>query len=175
LHRQAVAALAAELADLRKFVSANVLNADEASRVAAKLSKAEEKFRAVEASGESLILAFEADSKPEQGEGTVGGCAVPSESIMGSGLPADTIGGLGTGSIHDEATTESNGPPTTIARETEIVGSGDVGTLPESVVQGSDAPAAAESVPAEPPATEAPAPEGSSPAGNSEDGSATTG
>jgi len=148
LHRQAVAALAAELADLRKFVSANVLNADEASRVAAKLSKADEKFQAVEASGESLILAFEADH--------------PKESATGPGTDG--------GSIHDDTAGSevATGPATTVATQTELSGAETLATVPGTTpdtVQGS--------APAEPPATETPAPSTESPAGNS--GSATPG
>lgn len=96
MQRGAIAALRAELEDLRLFVRSNVLNADEASRVDAKIAKAVSKFESVEASSESIILAFEADSK----EGRA--CKLPES---------------GQQSQVDEK------------RDTQVIGSGDVGTL----------------------------------------------
>lgn len=100
LQRAALAALRAELADLRVFVNNNVLNADEAQRVRAKLDKAVTKFEAVDLSSESLILSFEAEST-----------GAASDSVLDA----------------RDCATDPNA--TTVSRETQVIGAGDVGQL----------------------------------------------
>lgn len=114
LHRSATKALRDELSDLRSFVRQNVLDADAAARVEAKIGKTCAKLDSVEASSESLILAYEADCGGAQG---------------GPGCDRDSIGsteGIGSGSGGGSGTSEP-------AKEPQVIGSGDVGTLPTTI------------------------------------------
>lgn len=130
LHRAAVLALRAELADLRSFVRANVLNGDEASRLLAKIGKADEKFGAVEASGESLILAFEADCS--EGQGETSGPGDGSGSSEGSG-PAT----LATGQESAPAVGSEAGSTESPAAETPAAPAESVSPAGDKVEQGS--------------------------------------
>lgn len=117
LHRSATTALRAELADLRSFVRQNVLDADAAARVGAKIEKACAKFDAVEASSESLILAFEADCG--------GG---PASRPMTDAEMCASGEGSGSGSGSD-------------TREQQVISHSDVGELPSGIATSATAPA----------------------------------